>query len=188
MRPASTKTVYVNPETGADITCDYCGRTHHVEAAVFGTQIQTAKVRCPCGYQFQVTIERRRGRRINTHLPGQYDKIVRQPAPGANPSDHKHDDRTVQLFTVSGDMLIESLSFFGVSFRIDTPAPIAIDDVVKIEFVLDSVPENSPHGSEEPSRVVKFVRVRWVQDRLIGGEFCDTSAYAEKLEAYLQTH
>lgn len=187
MQPVPTKTVYVNPDTGADITCDHCGRIHHVEAAVFGTQMQSARVRCPCSYQFQVTIERRRGRRIDTHLPGQYDKIVRQPTPGSTPAPRK-DDRTVQLFTVSGSMIIESLSFFGVSFRTDTPAPIATDDVVKIEFRLDADPGAPNHGSDQPGRVVKYVRVRWVRECLIGGEFCDTSAYADRLEAYLKTH
>jgi hypothetical protein len=187
VQPASTKTVYVNPDTGVNITCDHCRRTHRVEAAVFGTKMRSAKVRCPCGYQFQVTIERRRSRRIDTHLPGQYEKIARQPTSGIAPGP-RHDDRTVQLFTVSGSMLIENLSFFGVSFRTDTPAPIVTDDLVKIEFILETAPEVPSHDSHDPDRVVKYMRVRWVKGRLIGGEFCDTSAYAERLEAYLNAH
>lgn len=182
------KTFYLNPDAGVDITCDQCGRIRHVKAAVFeARQKHTARVRCPCGHAFAVVIERRRAARVRTKLHGDYVKIVAQPPAHATPKQGRSLP-TVELLTISGQMIIEDLSFFGVRFRLDTPKSLQVGDLVRLEFVLDDPSSSQIFKIDDHSRtrVVKYVRVRWVDGQRGGAAFCDPGAFATVLEAYLK--
>lgn len=162
------KRVYVNPQSGATITCDQCGRRSRFGVAVFQKHMQIVRVNCGCGASFRVSIERRKADRKPTYTVGVYEKI------GAP--------------EIAGKLVVENLSFFGLGFRTEyRNASLQRGDGVKLTFPLSIGQAAQPVGGEpkSPVQIIKEVEIKWVEENLIGAEFRDPAAYADAIEAFL---
>jgi hypothetical protein len=161
------KKIYINPTEGATVTCESCGRSRKFTISVFPPEAKRAKVRCVCGVTYEVAIERRRADRKQTYLIGNYAKVG--------------------SLTVSGKMVVENLSLYGVGFRTESKRDIKVNDTIKVDFYLDRGNESNIFRIDDQSRtkVVKYVTVRWTDYNYLGAEFNDPSAYATELKQFL---
>jgi hypothetical protein len=164
------KRVYVNPQSGAIIICDQCGRRSHFGVAVFRQQMQVVRVNCTCGASFQVTIEKRKADRKPTYIVGSYAKI-------GSPD-------------IAGKIVVENLSFFGLGFKTEYRTDIRVGDGVRLTFPLHVFLAPQPAGEETRRRVqvVKDADVKWVEENFIGAEFRNPAAYARAIEVFLALH
>ena len=151
----SPQRVYPAEDGKAVIICPHCEKHRSVNAEKYLAAHKPLKVQCGCGRIFTILFETRDFYRKETHLSGHYKK-----------SDT--DDPEI--------ILIENLSFTGIRFKTRFSHDIQVDDVLKLDFILDN---------RQGSRIVKTVRVKSVQGRVIGAEFRDQQAYNTELTYYL---
>jgi hypothetical protein len=135
--------VYVPENNEATIVCRCCGAQKTANAAPF-LHKGPVKVRCACGSVFLASFEKRKYYRKSVSLAGFY--LRSEPARDA------------------GDMVVEDLSSTGIGFRTNLKNKLQVNDIVKVQFVL-----NDTQGS----KVSRNVMVRSVNDRFVGAEFCD---------------
>ena len=147
--------IYPTENGQAVIICPQCMKHTTIDASPYMNSHKILKVGCRCGHKFPVVFNSRNFYRKEVHLAGQYTKL---------PSDDP------ELLT------IDDLSYSGVKFRTRFSHQIQVDDVLTIEFILDN------HKS---SRIVKTIRVKQVQGRVIGAEFREHQAYSTELTYYL---
>jgi hypothetical protein len=93
-----------------------------------------------------MVVDTRTFRRKSVHLPGQY---------------------MTPYTTVSGNMTVEDISPAGVKFRTKLNHHIQKGDILNITFALDNAAR---------SEIAKTVVIRYVNDRVVGAEFCDVQA------------
>ncbi len=135
--------IYPTENGQAVIICPQCMKHTTIDASPYMNSHKILKVGCLCGHKFPVVFNTRKFYRKEVHLAGQYTKL---------PSDDP------ELLT------IEDLSYTGVKFTTRFSHKLQVGDVLTIEFILD----NKQH-----SRIVKTIRVKHVQGRVIGAEFRD---------------
>jgi hypothetical protein len=150
----TARKIYVPPNDEARIICDRCGFVQQTNVESFDLN-RFYRVVCHCGNTFRIAIEKRAAKRVATHLEGIYAKV-----------DNSY---------VSGKMVVENLSFFGIGCKAERQDDIQVDDVLRMKFTLDD---------EQQSVVVKEVLIKWVYEDTMGGEFCDYNAYDQELIAY----
>ncbi len=151
----SPQPVYPAADGQAGILCPHCLKRTAIDARKYIDAHRPLKVQCGCGHTFSVLINTREFKRKEVHLTGCYTKSV----------------------TKGPEMIIlKNISFSGLKFQTCLAHDIQVDDVLKVDFVLDN-----PQGS----RVVKTVRVKYVQGQVIGAEFRDRQAYNTELTSYL---
>ena len=149
--------VYPAENGQAVIVCPDCAKHTPIDASPYMYSHKSLKVGCCCGHKFPVVFDTRMFYRKALHLAGQYTK---------RPTDDP------ELLT------LEDLSYTGVKFRTRFSHKIVVDDVLTIDFILDN---------RQCSRIIKPVRVIYVQGRVIGAAFCDRQAYSTELTYYLNT-
>ena len=147
--------IFPNDDGIAVLTCPNCDRRKTVDLAAFLQAHRTLKVQCGCGRIFPILVDIRRFYRKNTHLAGRFQKF------GAKES---------------GSIEVTNISFRGIQFRTIFSHQLCLGDVLEISFTLDTT---------ERTELVRKVRVRHVQKRSIGTEFCDEHAYDTVLAYYL---
>jgi len=76
----------------------------------------------------------------------------------------------------SGDFLLENLSLNGVGFTSLLGHRLTKNALVKIEFRLDD---------SRRTEVSRLVRVKYISDRYVGGQFADQKSYDSDLGFYL---
>ena len=135
--------IYPAEDGQAVIICPQCMKHSTIDASAYMFSHKFLKVGCRCGHQFPVVFDTRNFYREEVHLPGHYIKSL-------------SDDP--ELLT------IEDLSDTGVKFITRFSHKIQVDDVLTIDFILDT---------KQHSRIVKTIRVKHVQGRVIGAEFRD---------------
>lgn len=150
------QTVYTNPEDKATLTCPHCTTTRVINVANYKQLHIPIEVACVNGCRFTVLLNTRTFYRKAVNLRGTYI----QSATG-----------------VSGSMCVENLSLPGIGFRTSLPPRMQLEDMIELRFVLD----NARH-----TEICIAVVVKWVQDRYIGAEYCDISAYKRELGFYLR--
>jgi hypothetical protein len=161
-----TQTIYTNLSEPVTLSCEQCGRRKALQAAIVKDLPQPLKVRCPCGATFEVNIIIRQLYRKKTRLLGTYVK---------------HYPQTNKILE-QGKMIVEDLSRTGLGFSTMNKHTIEVDDVLVVAFTLDDARKTD---------IRKAVRVRRIDDRLIGAEFFDHDAYTETnriLGFYLMPH
>ena len=126
-----------------------------IDASAYMFSRKSLNVGCRCGHQFPVVFDTRNFYRKELHLPGRYTKS---------------DTDDLEM------IIIEDLSFTGIRFKTRFSRDIQVDDVLRLDFVLDN---------SQGSRIVKTVRVKYVQGRVVGAEFRDRQAYSTELTYYL---
>ena len=150
----SPQRVYPAADGQAGILCPHCLKRTTIDASKYVDVQRPLKVQCGCGHTFAVIFKARKFNRKDVHLPGRYTKSV---ADGPEM------------------IILKDLSLTGLKFQTRLAHDIQVDDVLKVDFVLDN-----PQGS----RIVKTVRVKYVQGRVIGAEFRDRQAYNTELTYY----
>jgi hypothetical protein len=161
-----TQTIYTNLSEPVTLSCEQCGRRKALQAAIVKDLPQPLKVRCPCGATFEVNIIIRQLYRKKTRLLGTYVR---------------HYPQTNKILE-QGQMIVEDLSRTGLGFSTMNKHTIEVDDVLVVAFTLDDARKTD---------IRKAVRIRRIDDRLIGAEFLDHDAYTETnriLGFYLMPH
>lgn len=121
----------------------------------------TLKVKCPCGYAYSVTLERRKFYRKETKFEGKFNF---SPLVG---EDQK------------GLMTVLDISKGGLKFKMSSTPLFQKDDILEVEFKLDN---------KNNTLVRKQVYVRNVKDKYVNVEFCafNTNDAGDKaIELYL---
>ena len=113
-------------------------------------------LQCPCGMKYEIIAGSRRYKRKTVQMTGTYQDINEAAK--------------------AGEMIVENISFGGLSFRTNAPHTLARRDRLNLQFVLD---DGSQTCISEP------VKVRYVNDDIIGAVFSNAEAFTSALAAYL---
>jgi hypothetical protein len=138
------------------ITCPNCGLARNRSVTDFKDTPKRLKVKCKCGEVFQIFLEFR----------GYYRKVVRLSG-----------DYFVQEKDEKGEVLIKNISITGINFRTLKPNNISKDDIVELEFILDNRNKTELHS---------LVKIMWVSDLKVAGQFIDESSLKQDLVLYLR--
>jgi len=152
--------VYVTSDNTARFECPHCHKSKAMDVSRFLTDTRAAriKVKCPCGCDFPVILEKRRGYRKDANLAGTYIHYI----------DGREAGR--------GVMTVKDISAGGVKLRITSTKNFSVGDFLRVEFHLD----DSHH-----SMIQKKVVVRNIGDTHLGCEFAPTEATDKALGFYL---
>lgn len=140
------KKAYINKTNESTIICTQCGKTKIINVSMYKHLHKPTKVKCSCSFVFYIFLETRRFYRKQTNLYGMYWSL----------GSHKE----------IGEMTVQSLSLNGVGFKTNLKNNIKVDDILKIQFVLDNTRQSVVYTS---------IIVRRVHDRFVGAEFCEIS-------------
>jgi hypothetical protein len=144
-----TQKVYITQNNLVTFTCPKCEQPRVVDLADHPELEKTdkAKVKCPCGHKYSVSIERRKQYRVATNFAGEFRQIV----------DNGETDRG--LMTVI-DMSRTGLKIrLNVEFRLDDAQRTLIQKevVIKKIFGLElGVEFTSIHPSNHSDRALGF--------------------------------
>lgn len=137
----ATKIVHINKDNCATVVCDKCGKFKAINLDKHN--IRSCKVTCRCGNIFSVKFERRLTYRKQVNLLGTCTNL-----------------RTTRQFEIN----ILDISISGIRFSVSEKDVPKIDDILKVQFILDDIPK---------SHIMRHVIVGRVENNLIGAEFCD---------------
>ncbi len=142
----SRQKVFISSAGEATFVCPACARSRTVNTARHPTLSRAAKVRvkCPCGHQYPVSLERRRYFRKAVDLRGIFFQTV--------------NGRQVD----SGPMVVLDLSRTGMRIRLNESRPLQIGDTLMVKFHLDD---------RQQSLVKKESIVRRIDGVDLGTEF-----------------
>jgi hypothetical protein len=151
------KKVYVDDSNQATIACPHCGFEKNLDVANFRETHKRLKAKCRCGEDFRITLEFRKHFRKKVRLPGEY---------------------FVQGKTEKGEIIVEDISLGGIRFESLHPHYISREDKVEIKFALDNPMK---------TKISAPVKIKWIIDRNVGGQFFDPKSIEHDLGTYLQT-
>ena len=151
------KTVYVNDTNQAIITCPKCRLKKNADVTNFKDTHKSLKAKCRCGEVFRVDLEFRKYYRKKVWLHGEY---------------------FVQGKDEKGEINIEDISSGGIRFASLKPHYISRNDTVELKFTLDNPMRTEIHTP---------VKIKWIIDRNVGGQFFDPKSLEKDLGIYLQT-
>jgi hypothetical protein len=150
------KKVYVDDTSHATIICPKCGLKRNVDVTNFKNTHKKLKAKCRCGEVFRLTLEFRKHPRKKVRLNGGY---------------------YVQGRDEKGEIIIEDISAGGVRFASLKPHYISRNDTVELKFALDNPVKTKIH---------KLVKIKWIIDRTVGGQYIDSKPLETDLITYLQ--
>lgn len=114
--------VYVNDDNTATFDCPKCHKTGIKDLTKYiQLKKNQLKVRCACGYAYEVFLEKRKKFRKQASLPGTYKY-------SANDSDSQ--DHT-------GSMTVKDISYTGLRIKMSMMPRFKVGDTLFIEFRLD---------------------------------------------------
>ncbi len=138
--------VFVTGENKATFTCPECEATRVVDVTQYKelNRAVKIKVKCPCGCDYPVALERRRQFRKPVNLEGTYYQLV-----GGR-------------YTGKGQMIVSDVSRTGLKLRLKDVRPLTPGEALFVEFHLD-----------DPKRsfIQKEVIIRKVDGAELGTEF-----------------
>jgi PilZ domain len=136
------------------LTCEYCAYVHRVKLVDLQQAEYPLPVVCPCGATYHVTLDRRRSARKHTSLRGTYYSEGEKKGP----------------------MIVEDISFGGMSIRLLTPHQLTRHARLHLNFTLDDV----------GGTVIDVqVRVRSVRGQTLGVQFVNVPPIPHALAVYL---
>ena len=150
------ETINVGDINHVTITCPKCGLAMSRNVTNFKDTPKRLKAKCKCGEVFRIFLEFRR----------YYRKIVRISG-----------DYFIQDKDEKGEVLIKNISIDGIKFETLKPHNIFKDDLVELNFVLDN-----PNKTE----LQTLIKILWVIDLNVSGEFIDESSLKQDLFLYLK--
>ena len=147
--------VYAGSTNHVTLTCPKCGLTKNKDVTDFKDTPKRLKVTCKCGEVFRVFLEFREYYRRIVRLSGDY---------------------FVQEKDEKGEALIKNISIIGINFETLKPHNISKGDIVELEFTLDNRNKTELHT---------LVKIMWVNDLKVAGQFIDESRLNQDLVLYL---
>jgi PilZ domain len=150
------ETVHVDDSNQATIACPMCGYEKDIDVSNFKDTHKRLKAKCRCGETFRLTLEFRKHERKKVRLPGEY---------------------VVQGKTEKGEIIVEDISLGGIRFESLNPHYISREDKVELKFVLDNPMK---------TKIRAPVKIKWIIDRNVGGQFFDPKSLEKDLGTYLQ--
>ena len=151
------KKIYVDHTNIATIICPKCGLEKNIDVANFKNTHKKLKAKCRCGEIFRFSLEYRKHYRKKVRLPGEY---------------------FVQGKDERGEIIIEDISASGIRFASLKPHYISRNDTVELKFALDNQMRTEIHTP---------VKIKWIIDHNVGGQFFDPKSLEKDLGSYLQT-
>ncbi len=153
----------VNPNANgkATLTCPVCQQRIRVNVSALSELHCPATVDCNCGHRFAILVDATKLLRQPMHIMGQYAKFQKLAS------------------VESGFIDVKELSIAGITFQTRTPHTIRVGDVLSIRFAGDEAAK---------AEISKSMIVRQIQDKIIGGEFCDKTSDDSALASYLKSH
>jgi len=149
--------VYVDNTNQVKIICPKCELEKLINVFKFKDTHKRLKAKCRCGEVFRLTLEYRKYYRKKVRLHGEY---------------------FVQGKDEKGEINIEDISLGGIRFASLKPHYISRNDTVELKFTLDNPMRTEIHTS---------VKIKWIIDRNVGGQFFDPKSLEKDLGIYLQT-
>jgi len=150
------ETIYAGDTNHVTITCPKFGLTKNKNVTDFKDTPKRLKAECKCGEVYQVDLELRRYYRKIVRLSGEY---------------------YIQDKDEKGEVLIKNISIAGINFETFKPHNIVKNDIVELKFTLDNLNE---------TELQTLVKIIWVSDLKIGGQFIDESSLNQDLVLYLR--
>ena len=149
--------IYLSDQDTAQFECPKCHKTKEVNVSKYKKLEKSIKlnVKCPCGYAYTVSLERRKSYRKGTSFPGKFNFC--SPA-GSDQA---------------GSMTVMDISKGGLRFKMRT-APIFVKgDLLEVEFCLDN-------SNRTP--IKKQVFVKNISKNIVNVQFCsfDTNDSTDK--------
>ena len=151
------KKVYADDANRATIICPQCGLKKNMDVTDFRDTHKKLKAKCRCGEVFPLTLEFRKHHRKKVRLHGEY---------------------FIQGKNEKGKINIEDISLGGIRFASLEPHYISRNDTVELKFTLDNPMKTEIHTP---------VKIRWIIDHNVGGQFFDPKSLEKHLGLYLQT-
>jgi hypothetical protein len=149
--------VYVDDTNRVKIICPKCGSEKNIDVSNFKDTHKRLKAKCRCGEVFRLTLEFREHYRKKVRLPGEY---------------------FVQGKDEEGEIIIEDISASGIRFASLKPHYISRNDTVELKFTLDNPMRTEIHTP---------IKIKWIIDHNVGGQFFDPKSLEKDLGSYLQT-
>ena len=147
--------VYVDHTNRVKIICPKCGLEKNKNVFKFKNSHKKLKANCKCGEVFRLALDFRKYFRKNAQLIGEY--FVKG----------KDEKRKI---------LIENVSKTGIKFATLKPHNFSKGDLVELKITLDT-----PMIMEVRTRV----KILWIIDRNLGGQFNDPKLLEKDLGLYL---
>ena len=147
--------VYVDHTNRVKIICPKCGLEKNKNVFKFKNSHKKLKANCKCGEVFRLALDFRKYFRKNAQLIGEY--FVKG----------KDEKRKI---------LIENVSKTGIKFATLKPHNFSKGDLVELKITLDT-----PMIMEVRTRV----KILWIIDRNVGGQFNDPKLLEKDLGLYL---
>jgi hypothetical protein len=147
--------VFTDGMNTGTITCKQCGKTKTIDVTQFKNIRKYVKVKCACGFIFDILFESRKYYRKKVWLKG---KLLKSQ------SDHPIDEITIIDISVGGVRFLTNLKNMNHG------------EIYKIEFFLDD---------EYRSHVKEGIVIKYIKNREIGAEFAESEKYNYDLDFYL---
>ena len=147
MSTETPQKIFLTDQDTASFQCPKCNASKEANVSKYkkmSTSV-TLKVKCPCGNEYSVTLERRKYYRKETKFPG---KFIFASLFG--------DDQ-------KGPMTVLDISKGGLKFKTLSTPIFQKDDIVEVEFNLDN---------KNRTPIKKQVHVRNIKDNFVNAEFC----------------
>ncbi|MGD9159577.1 MAG: PilZ domain-containing protein [Desulfobacteraceae bacterium] len=149
--------IFLSGEDTASFKCPKCNVSKEADVSKYKNIAApvTLKIKCPCGNEYSVILERRKYYRKKIKITG---KFTFSPLIG--------DDQ-------KGPMTVVDISKGGLKFQIASAALFQKGDILEVEFNLDN---------KSRTLIRKQVYVRNVKDNFVNVEFCafDTNDTEDK--------
>lgn len=157
MSSEAPQKIYLSDQDTASFQCPKCNASKDANVSKYkkmSTSV-TLKVKCPCGNEYSVTLERRKHYRKETRLPGKFTF-----------SDLFGDDQ-------KGPMTVMDISKGGLKLKTISAPIFQKDDIIEVEFNLEN---------NNRTLIKKQVFVRNIKDNFVNVEFCafDTNDSGDK--------
>ena len=151
MSTETPQKIFLSGKDTASFTCPKCHVSKEADVTRY-KRIATSvnlKVKCSCGNEYSVMLERRKYYRKETNIPGKFG-----------------------FFSLAGEdqkgsITIMDISKGGLKFKMATQPIFNKGDILEVEFILDN---------KDKTHIRKQVFVRNVKDSFVNVEFCSFDA------------
>ena len=150
------ETLYIGDSDHVTLICPKCGLTKNKDVTNLKDTPKRLKAECKCGEVYEIDLELRRYYRKIVRLSGEY---------------------FVQNKDEKGEVLIKNISIGGIKFETLSSHDISQKDIVELKFTLDN---------QNKTELQTIVKIIWVNDLNVGGQFIDESSLKQDLVLYLR--
>ncbi len=142
---------FITRDNKVTFSCPQCKGMRTVDVTKYKALEKAVKikVRCPCGHDYPVMIERRKQFRKVVSLPGTFSRIFNDRRAG------------------NGTMVVKDVSRNGLQIRVNDSSYMKAGDILEVEFKLDD---------NKRSPIRKEVVIRKIVGYDLGTEFTSVDA------------